>query len=75
MASQAFYDVIARAVQLDANEQLLLIARLTEQASQTRSLQPAQRAWREIAGTATYPIAGEDAQAWVSRSRSEDNAF
>ena len=29
------------------------------------------RAWSEIAGTAPYPMVGEDAQAWVTRTRRE----
>ena len=29
------------------------------------------RAWSEIAGTAPYLIVGEDAQAWVTRTRRE----
>ena len=33
----------------------------------------AGRYWREIRGAAPFPLAGEDAQAWVSRSRLEDN--
>ena len=29
------------------------------------------RRWEEIAGAASYPLAGEDAQQWVSESRRE----
>ena len=29
------------------------------------------RAWSEIAGTVPYPMVGEDAQAWVTRTRRE----
>ena len=29
------------------------------------------RQWAEIAGAATYPLVGEDAQDWVSRTRLE----
>lgn len=34
---------------------------------------PAQpgRAWSEIEGAATFPMVGEDAQAWVTRTRRE----
>ena len=32
-----------------------------------------RRKWREIAGTATYPLVGEDAQDWVSQTRLEDD--
>ena len=29
------------------------------------------RRWSEIAGAATYPLVGEDAQEWVTRTRKE----
>jgi len=34
---------------------------------------PAQpgRAWSEIEGAATFPMVGEDAQAWITRTRRE----
>lgn len=32
---------------------------------------PLRRRWAEIAGKAPYPLTGEDAQAWVSRTRRE----
>ena len=32
-----------------------------------------KRAWQEIAGKAPYPLLGEDAQDWISRSRREDD--
>jgi hypothetical protein len=32
---------------------------------------PRRRSWREIRGSVPYPVCGEDAQAWVSRSRRE----
>ena len=31
----------------------------------------AGRAWSEIEGAANFPLAGEDAQAWVTRTRRE----
>lgn len=31
----------------------------------------AGRSWSEIAGAAEYPLTGEDAQAWVTRTRRE----
>jgi len=30
--------------------------------------------WREIYGTAPYPLTGEDAQTWAKRTRHEANA-
>ena len=34
---------------------------------------PRRRSWREIRGTVPYPLCGEDAQAWVSRSRRDSD--
>jgi hypothetical protein len=34
---------------------------------------PHRRLWREIRGSVPYPLCGEDAQAWVSRSRRESD--
>ncbi len=36
-----------------------------------RGHQRPRRKWREIMGAATEPLTGEDAQAWVSRTRQE----
>lgn len=33
------------------------------------------RSWSEIAGVATYPLTGEDAQAWVTRTRREGDEY
>jgi hypothetical protein len=33
-----------------------------------------RRKWAEIAGKAPYPLTGEDAQEWVSRTRREADA-
>jgi hypothetical protein len=32
-----------------------------------------RRTWMSIAGTAPYPLCGEDAQEWVSRTRRESD--
>jgi hypothetical protein len=34
---------------------------------------PRRRAWREIRGSVQYPLCGEDAQAWVTRTRRESD--
>jgi hypothetical protein len=34
---------------------------------------PRRRSWREVRGSVSYPLCGEDAQAWVSRSRQESD--
>jgi hypothetical protein len=34
---------------------------------------PRRRSWREIRGSVLYPLCGEDAQEWVSRTRRESD--
>jgi hypothetical protein len=34
---------------------------------------PRRRSWREIRGSVPYPLCGEDAQAWVTRTRRESD--
>ena len=34
---------------------------------------PAHRTWHDISGAVSYPLAGEDAQTWVSSSRAEND--
>ncbi len=71
MSAQLLDRIIRDAQDLSPQEQLKLAAHLLEQASQALSNQAPRRKWSEIAGLAPYPLAGEDAQAWVSRTRSE----
>jgi len=35
--------------------------------------QDRQRAWKDVRGKAPYPLCGEDAQDWVSRTRRESD--
>lgn len=66
-------DLLKRTENLTPEEQLYLIARLADQTRRSyRALQP-QRRWKEIGGTARYPLFGEDAQQWVSHSRAESD--
>jgi hypothetical protein len=45
--------------------------RLSEHLSSKVSSARVHRRWREIHGAAPYPLLGEDAQTWVSRTRRE----
>lgn len=51
----------------ELNELLVVIERLIQHSSGTS--QAPHRHWQEIAGAATYPLTGQDAQDWVSQSR------
>ena len=70
MTTETVDDLRRKAETLTADEQLQLASFLVELA---RKAYPhaTPRKWRELQGRAQYPLAGEDAQAWVSRTRRE----
>jgi len=67
MQNDTIATILRLAEQLTDKERELLARQLRLH----RSKSAPRRRWSEIAGTAPYPLAGEDAQAWVSRSREE----
>lgn len=69
MADMVTYEqVVALAVQLPVEDQQRLAQRLLASSQQS----PGQRrSLMEFRGAAPYPLCGEDAQAWVSRTRRE----
>ena len=71
MASKELDELVEKAEALTSDEQLLLIARLAERLRETYQVPRPRRKWREIRGSVPYPLLGEDAQAWVSRTRRE----
>jgi hypothetical protein len=60
-------ELIKKTDSLSHEDQLRLLEHLS------RTVAPGRRGrrWREIRGAAPYPLLGEDAQAWVSRTRGE----
>jgi hypothetical protein len=54
---------------LSTDEQLELAALLVKRARRGKAL-PGRR-WLDVVGTAPYPLTGEDAQDWVTRTRQE----
>lgn len=56
---------------LSAGEKLRLAELLIEQARQKLETVAAPRKWLDLIGAVPYPMMGEDAQAWVSRTRQE----
>jgi hypothetical protein len=70
MVSANLAMVIKQAEQLTPEEQAQLVAHLTKARSHTDQAPP-RRKWRDVIGTLPYPAVGEDAQAWVSRTRRE----
>ncbi len=65
--------LIKQADSLPADEQLWLAAYLIERVRNNYPPQERQ-SWMGLCGIAPYPMAGEDAQAWVSRNRREGDA-
>ncbi len=56
---------------LSADERKELAERLASESAPANG--PRRRQWREIQGILAYPVCGEDAQEWVSRSRRESD--
>jgi hypothetical protein len=67
-------ELIANAEQLSLDEQLRLVTKLLERICQNYALADKPRPrWSDICGAAPYPLVGEDAQTWVSKTRSESD--
>jgi hypothetical protein len=58
---------------LQMDDQLRLAAYILERTRQTVVQDKTRHKWRDIRGMATYPLLGEDAQEWVSRTRRESD--
>jgi hypothetical protein len=65
--SKELDELIRRAEKLSPEGRL----RLLEHLDRTVSTGKRRRRWREIRGSASHPLLGEDAQAWVSKTRRE----
>ncbi len=73
MSARTVLEIVRQAEALPLEEQLYLITLLAEKAQQAYRPAVPRRRWREICGAAPYPLMGEDAQVWVSRTRQEDD--
>jgi len=73
MSAQLLENIIKEVDSLSVQEQLHLATHLLEQASRALPPTTLRRKWREIRGIAPYPLVGEDAQTWVSRTRRESD--
>jgi hypothetical protein len=72
MASEQLIEILKRSETLTLDEQLELIARLAAQARDSQQPSSGGRSWSEARGLAPYPLLGEDAQAYLTRSRQSD---
>ena len=71
MASADCERILREAEQLPPDEQLRLIERLAARLRTRPEPGKKRPRWEDLAGTAPYPLCGEDAQEWVSRTRQE----
>jgi len=55
--------------EVSIEDQLLLMAHLAETVRQQWQPTATRRKWREFRAIAQFPMIGEDAQVWVSRTR------
>lgn len=60
---------------LSADEQLMLAMRLIDRVRHGAPApsKPQPRKWSDMQGVFSHPLAGEDAQAWVTRTRRESD--
>jgi hypothetical protein len=63
-----------KADSLSMEEDLELIDHLVHKIRASHASAPPRRKWSEICGTAPHPLTGEDAQAWVKRTRQESDS-
>lgn len=71
MSANLLKDLIKQAEQLTPDEQLQLATYLVDKARAAYPAAKPRRKWAEIRGIARPSLFGEDAQAWVSRTRRE----
>lgn len=72
MATDTLALMMKQSSELTVDEQLRLATYLVEQARRGYTPDRARK-WSEICGAAPYPLAGDDAQEWVSRTRRESD--
>ena len=73
MAAQNLIELMRRVDELTPDEQLRLAEYLVCRAREAVAQPSGEYAWADVAGIARYPLAGEDAQEWVSRTRRESD--
>jgi hypothetical protein len=69
----ALLELARQAEQLSIGDQIELAMWLMQNARAALETDPTRYSWLDVAGIAPYPLAGEDAQAWVSRNREESD--
>jgi hypothetical protein len=73
MASLALEKLYASHIQsLSLIDRLQLVELIVKRVIPMAEKPVSRRRWLELRGAAAYPLLGEDAQQWVSRTRQED---
>ncbi len=73
MASPVYERVLKEAESLERQDQLLLVEQLIAHLRASDAPAKPRPRWEDLAGTAPYPLCGEDAQEWVTRTRQESD--
>ncbi len=71
MASPELTELMIRAEKLTPDERVTLMMYLLEGLRRTSQNTKPRPRWSDIQGSAPYPMVGEDAQEWVTRTRRE----
>ncbi|MHC5727435.1 MAG: hypothetical protein ACYTXY_25560 [Nostoc sp.] len=69
--SPSLEKILSEIEQLTPEEQLTLMWHLVERMKKHITQGQPKRKWSNLKGMASYPLLGEDAQEWVSRTRRE----
>ena len=72
MATPLLDMLIRQFESLSVDEQLRLASYLVDRSRQACAGPTPRYRWQDVRGIARYPLLGEDAQAWVSRTRQDD---
>ena len=73
MTTLAYNELVKQVDALQVEEQLRLAAYLLDHVRRAVSQDKPQYKWADICGLYPYPMLGEDAQEWVSRTRRESD--
>jgi hypothetical protein len=73
VASKELAEIMEKADKLPPEEQLELVSHLVEKAKRAYQRSKPENLWRDAFGIAKHPLAGEDAQTWVTRTRRESD--
>ncbi|MBN4000461.1 hypothetical protein [Nostoc sp. LPT] len=69
--SSSLEKILSEIEQLTPQEQLTVMGHLVERIKKHINQAQPKRKWSDLKGVAPYPLLGEDAQKWVSRTRQE----